>query len=547
MFGETYSESPRLPSPWLSRSSGGTTPSPLALATPDLSSSSSSSSPGRRRRSSVEELELLDGLAEDFDVLSLARGATAKLSSAPALEEITVREGRMETLEPEVDHQGHIEYKLKLLTPTSLHRLEKLRTQLKWRLVEGGGVAVYELGVLDDGTLVGLVQDDMDESLRTLGQMLAGLGGGSVQVTRVVRLDCGDGSSSSSSLLSPPASPGALFPSYNVLSDTDDLAFVTASSSISSTTPPPLQLATDPVTGAVSIFPPARLRGPAPIPNNRTPDEQAEMRRLKRDARRQIRREASSTPPVAPPSPFAVPFQVAHPTPVQPRYKPPKPPKPPRVRARARRDAESGAGGGPSAGPSGSGSTSSGGGGDAPPVPAAVASSARAIVGMQRAARPPRAARAGHAPKSPHGGDSLYKPALLKVGDTEVRYVVEAVVTKASTAGGGEGCEVVDGERRRRRKSSAAAAARADKEAFAGIELFDAREGEEQDEDDEDEDGAQSEDDTLDVAGEGWSFLEFDLEQLASSVKTAAAAAAAAAEEESEGRGASVRGAAVGA
>ncbi|GAA5896412.1 hypothetical protein JCM8208_001868 [Rhodotorula glutinis] len=529
MFGETYSESPRLPSPWLSRSSGGTTPSPLALATPDLSSSSSSSSPGRRR-SSLEELELLDGLAEDFDVLSLARGATAKLSAGPALEEITVREVGMETLEPEVDHQGHIEYKLKLLTPTSLHRLEKLRTQLKWRLVEGGGVAVYELGVLDDGTLVGLVQDDMDESLRTLGQMLAGLGGGSVAVTRVVRLDCGDGSSSSSSSSPPPASPGALFPSFDVPFDTDDLAFVTASSSLSSTPPP--QLATDPVTGAISIFPPPRLRGPAPIPNNRTPDEQAEMRRLKRDARRQLRRDAASTPP------FAVPFQVAHPPPVQPRYKPPKPPKPPRVRARTRRDAEAGAGAGPCA--SGSGSTSF-----AVVAAAAPASSARAI-GPQHVPRPPRAARAGHAPKSPHGGDSLYKPVLLKVGDTEVRYVVEAVVTKAasssSTAAVGEGGrgiggETVDGERRRRRKSSAAA--RADKEALAGLELFDARDGEEHDEPEEDEDGAQSEDDTLDVAGEGWSFLEFDLEQLASSVKSAAAAAAAAADAGPGGRGAS--------
>ncbi|GAA5837633.1 hypothetical protein JCM9279_006814 [Rhodotorula babjevae] len=565
MFGETYSESPRLPSPWLSRSSGGTTPSPLALATPDSSRSpssastatSSSSSPGRRRRSSLEEIELLDGLAEDFDVLSLARGATAKLAPVhePALEEITVREVGMETLEPEVDHQGHIEYKLKLLTPTSLHRLEKLRTQLKWRLVEGGGVAVYELGVLDDGTLVGLVQDDMDESLRTLGQMLAGLGGGLVQVTRVVRLDCGDGSSSSSSS-SAPASPGALFSSFDVPFDTDDLAFVTSSSALSSTPPP--QLATDPVTGAISIFPPARLRGPAPIPNNRTPDEQAEMRRLKRDARRQLRREAYSTPahgpspahahgPLSPP--FVVPFQVAHPPPVQPRHKPPKPPKPPRVRGRKKREAEPGSGEGPSA--SGSSSTSPASGGDSPHALAVVtpASSARALVGAQHAARPARAARAGHAPKSPHGGDSLYKPALLKVGDTEVRYVVEAVVTKAATsssmtaAGGGGAWR--GAESRRRRKSSAAA--RADKEALIGLELFDAREGDEHDEEDADEDGEESEDDTLDVASEGWSFLEFDLEQLASSVKSAAATAAAAAEVGPGGRAAPARAAAVGA
>lgn len=79
-----------------------------------------------------------------------------------------------------------------LLSP-SLHRFEKLKTQLKWRLIEGGSQALYELGVVDDGTLVGLSKPDMDASLATLGRMLAGLGGGHVRVNRVFRL-AGDGS-----------------------------------------------------------------------------------------------------------------------------------------------------------------------------------------------------------------------------------------------------------------------------------------------------------------------------------------------------------------
>lgn len=84
------------------------------------------------------------------------------------------------------------EYKLHLLSPAP-HRFEKLKTQLKWRLIEGGSQALYELGVVDDGTLVGLSKQDMDASLETLGRMLAGLGGGQVRVNKVFRL-AGDGS-----------------------------------------------------------------------------------------------------------------------------------------------------------------------------------------------------------------------------------------------------------------------------------------------------------------------------------------------------------------
>jgi len=58
------------------------------------------------------------------------------------------------SLPPEIDNEGNIEYKLKLVSPTP-ERLEHLVTQLKWRLAEGGGEAIYEIGVGDDGSLVG--------------------------------------------------------------------------------------------------------------------------------------------------------------------------------------------------------------------------------------------------------------------------------------------------------------------------------------------------------------------------------------------------------
>ena len=46
----------------------------------------------------------------------------------------------------EHDKAGHIEYKLKLLDP-SPERFEKLVTQMLWRLKEGRGEAIYEIGL----------------------------------------------------------------------------------------------------------------------------------------------------------------------------------------------------------------------------------------------------------------------------------------------------------------------------------------------------------------------------------------------------------------
>lgn len=54
-------------------------------------------------------------------------------------------------LPPEVE-RGNIEYKLKLIDPTPV-RFEHLVTQMKWRLQEGLGEAIYEIGVSDDGYL----------------------------------------------------------------------------------------------------------------------------------------------------------------------------------------------------------------------------------------------------------------------------------------------------------------------------------------------------------------------------------------------------------
>lgn len=71
--------------------------------------------------------------------------------------------------------QGNIEYKLKLANSTP-ERFEQLVTQLKWRLAEGHGEAMYRLGVSDAGVMIGLNRAEMDESLKTLKAMADKLG-----------------------------------------------------------------------------------------------------------------------------------------------------------------------------------------------------------------------------------------------------------------------------------------------------------------------------------------------------------------------------------
>ncbi|CAK9782976.1 unnamed protein product [Cutaneotrichosporon oleaginosum] len=76
---------------------------------------------------------------------------------------------------PERDREGHIEYKLKLIEP-SPERLARLVTQMLWRLKQGGNEAIYELGLADDGTVIGLTRAEMDASLATLERMAAEVG-----------------------------------------------------------------------------------------------------------------------------------------------------------------------------------------------------------------------------------------------------------------------------------------------------------------------------------------------------------------------------------
>lgn len=72
----------------------------------------------------------------------------------------------MEKYPPENDF-GHIEYKLKLVDKSD-DRISRLASQMRMRLGEGNGEAIYVLGVKDDGDIAGVDDDEFTESFNNL-------------------------------------------------------------------------------------------------------------------------------------------------------------------------------------------------------------------------------------------------------------------------------------------------------------------------------------------------------------------------------------------
>mmetsp|Transcript_4704 Transcript_4704/g.6973 ORF Transcript_4704/g.6973 Transcript_4704/m.6973 type:complete len:601 (+) Transcript_4704:122-1924(+) len=77
-------------------------------------------------------------------------------------------------LAKENDH-GFVEYKLKL-TGIEEERFNHLVSQMKYRLSEGEGEAIYEIGVTDDGIPQGLEEDEYKETLQNIRRMASKLG-----------------------------------------------------------------------------------------------------------------------------------------------------------------------------------------------------------------------------------------------------------------------------------------------------------------------------------------------------------------------------------
>lgn len=72
-------------------------------------------------------------------------------------------------LPPEIE-SGNKEYKLKIVDK-SVNRLEKLASQLKWRLQEGNGLAEYYIGVADNGNILGINDNEYIASLKNLNKI----------------------------------------------------------------------------------------------------------------------------------------------------------------------------------------------------------------------------------------------------------------------------------------------------------------------------------------------------------------------------------------
>jgi GTPase len=70
---------------------------------------------------------------------------------------------------PEKD-DGNIEYKWKLVNLTD-NRIEKLTTQMRYRIAEGSGEALYEIGVADDGFPKGVNEGEYEESFNNLKKL----------------------------------------------------------------------------------------------------------------------------------------------------------------------------------------------------------------------------------------------------------------------------------------------------------------------------------------------------------------------------------------
>ncbi|KAE8224240.1 hypothetical protein CF326_g8069 [Tilletia indica] len=280
MFGEDRSQSPRMASPWTSRLStsldnaASRGPSPLSIGhsasgTPDSQRArrgtsaaqhqASQQTPGPQAHSSTSGLGIrssrnnsgVDISNEDTVIPNSDTPPVTSSSHSPSLA----------PLNPEHDTIGNIEYKLKLLPPTR-DRFNRLVTQLKWRLLQGGGMAIYEVGVLDDGALVGLSRREMRASLDTLEAMASHLGA-RVEVRRVVVVQRYPGQDPTASSSTSPAMLAASGPTPPPASR--------ASSSLPDIPHLSLQTASTTVLNGVhaGVLPPASH---LPLPNSAAPD-----------------------------------------------------------------------------------------------------------------------------------------------------------------------------------------------------------------------------------------------------------------------------------
>lgn len=72
-------------------------------------------------------------------------------------------------MEKESD-EGNVEYKIKLVNKKE-ERLEKLATQMRFRVTEGNGEAIYCIGVTDFGEMEGITPEEYEETINNLNSI----------------------------------------------------------------------------------------------------------------------------------------------------------------------------------------------------------------------------------------------------------------------------------------------------------------------------------------------------------------------------------------
>lgn len=83
---------------------------------------------------------------------------------------------------PAESEENNIEYKLWVRRDRK--RIEGLKSQMNVRLLAGDGTATYWVGVMDDGTQVGIAPDSLDESIAVLRLVASEVGAKIDQVDR---------------------------------------------------------------------------------------------------------------------------------------------------------------------------------------------------------------------------------------------------------------------------------------------------------------------------------------------------------------------------
>ncbi len=71
---------------------------------------------------------------------------------------------------PKEVEYGNKEYKLKITTQDK-NRIDQLATQMKWRLNEGNGKAIYYIGIDDDGNIKGISLEDYKKTITNFNKI----------------------------------------------------------------------------------------------------------------------------------------------------------------------------------------------------------------------------------------------------------------------------------------------------------------------------------------------------------------------------------------